>query len=106
MVKKATRTTKRKKTNENVNTQLNQVRKDLAAVAATLGSVGSEKLRHAKSKANEMLKDANKRGGAVTKGQKMCRNARTETVKFVHKRPLLSIGLAFVIGYFVAKCLF
>jgi len=104
MVKKATRTTKRKKTNENVNTQLSQVRKDLAAVAATLGSVGSEKLRSAKSKADGMLKDANKRGGVVSKAKRTYKDVESKTIKFVHKRPLLSIILAFVIGFFFAKC--
>ncbi|WP_343312709.1 DNA gyrase subunit B [Brucella sp. BE17] len=90
-------------TPQDLQAQVEQLREDIAAIAATLGDLGSQTVRDAKRSATQTYQSAYQQGGDIV--DELCGKAQdleAQLVEKVRERPVASLATALGIGYLLA----
>ncbi|MFD1199635.1 YqjD family protein [Brucella gallinifaecis] len=90
-------------TTEDLQAQVEQLKEDIAAIAATLGNLGSQSVRDAKRTAKETYKNAFVQGEDVVDDLKnKAQDIEAQLTQAVRERPITSIATALGVGYLLA----
>lgn len=90
-------------TTDDLQSQVEQLREDIAAIAATLGNIGSQTVRDAKRTAKATYKSAYIQGEDVVGDLKnKAQDVEAQLTDTIRERPLASIATAVGVGYLLA----
>lgn len=86
--------------------QLHDLRKDVAAITSTLTELGSKKLHDAKGRAQSMYGRARTQGDELLSDARNKLNETQETVcEYVHEKPITSLAIAAGVGFILGQIL-
>lgn len=88
---------------EDLQAQVEQLKEDIAAIAATLANLGSQTVRDAKRSAKETYKSACIQGEDVVDDlRNKAQDVEAQLAATVRERPIASLATALGIGYLLA----
>lgn len=88
---------------EDLQSQVEQLKDDIAAIAATLANLGSQTVRDAKRTAKETYRSAFVQGEDVVGDLKnKAQDVEAQLVEAVRARPIASLATALGVGYLLA----
>lgn len=83
--------------------QIEQLKQDIASIAATISQLGQQKLRDAKRDASQAYAEALEHGENTMTELKSCaQNIEDQLLETVRERPIASLATAFGVGYLLA----
>ncbi|MFK4825251.1 YqjD family protein [Paenochrobactrum sp. BZR 588] len=83
--------------------QIEQLKQDIASIAATISQLGQQKLRDAKRDASQVYADAVEHGETTMSELKSCaQNIEDQLLETVRERPIASLATAVGVGYLLA----
>ncbi|MFC4626309.1 YqjD family protein [Daeguia caeni] len=89
---------------ETLQKQIEQLKQDIAAIAATLGNIGSATVQTASQSARKSYESAYAQGEDVADALKnKALDLETQLTEAVRERPLTALATALGIGYILAK---
>src|SRR5690606_40672868 len=90
-------------TKDDLQTQVEQLREDIAAIAATLANLGSQTVREEKQTAKQTYQRAFMQGEDMVDDLKVkAQDIEAQLTATVRERPLASLATALGIGYLLA----
>ena len=90
-------------TTEDLQAQVEQLKEDIAAIAATLANLGNQTVRDAKRSAKETYQSAYLQGGDVVDELRgKAQDLEAQLTATVRERPITSLATALGIGYLLA----
>src|SRR5690606_22397859 len=90
-------------TTEDLQAQVEQLKEDIAAIAATLANLGSQTVRDAKRSAKETYKSAYIQGeDAIDELRNKAQDLEAQLTATVRERPIASLATALGVGYLLA----
>ncbi|MBB5704200.1 ElaB/YqjD/DUF883 family membrane-anchored ribosome-binding protein [Ochrobactrum daejeonense] len=88
---------------QDLQAQVEQLKEDIAAIAATLANLGSQTVRDAKRSATDTYRSAHDRGEDVIDDlRSKAEDVEAQLTATVRERPLASLAAALGVGYLLA----
>lgn len=88
---------------QDLQAQVEQLKEDIAAIAATLASLGSQTVRDARRSATETYRSAYNQGEDVIDDLRTkAKDVEAQLTETVRERPLASLAAALGVGYLLA----
>lgn len=91
---------------QKIENQIDELRKDISAIAKSLKKIGSEKLRRTKHAVENLLDGAREQGeGTLDDAQQKLYDMQNDMIENIREKPFTSIAVAASVGFILAHLL-